>query len=370
MKENKTIFLSASGTKHPILIENGLIHSLPEWVYRELKPSKVMILTNKKLEKLYGKKVLSNLKKYNKATFLYSVKDGERFKNKETLFDILSQLRKYKFQRDSCLLTLGGGVVGDLGGFAAAVYMRGISFVQFPTTLLSQVDASVGGKTAIDFGGIKNLIGAFYQPKGVLIDPEVLSSLDDRNFRTGLSEVIKYGIIYDPRFFKFLENNILLLLRREPKVLLQAIYRSCQIKSLIVSKDEKEKGIRAWLNYGHTLGHALEAYYHFEGITHGEAIAYGMRFASLLALELGLCDQSCVDRQWNLITKSGLNSKLKKFDIKTVHEKMTFDKKAKKGKAQFILTRKIGLVSIQQNLSSSAIYSALRQVQAEACEPR
>ena len=266
-------------------------------------------------------------------------------------------------------MALGGGVIGDLAGLAASIYMRGISLVQVPTTLLAQVDASIGGKNAIDFGGIKNLIGTFYQPKGVLVDPDLLKTLDERNFQTGLSEIIKYGIIFDSRFFGFLESNMDSLLRRERLPLQYAISRSCEIKALIVSKDEKEKGIRAWLNYGHTLGHALEAFYRFGGITHGEAIAIGMRFASLLAFKQGLCNQATVDRQWNLLWRAGITPKLKRFDIKTVYEKMTLDKKARKGKTQFVLTRKIGLVSIQKNLPSSAIYSALRQVRAEACEP-
>jgi 3-dehydroquinate synthase len=370
MTPMQSILVSVRDQEYPILISDGLFHEMPSWVCRQVRPSKVMILTNRKVEKMYGKKLLTDFHKHHCSTFIYSISNGEKYKNKDSLFAILNQMRKMNFQRDSCLLALGGGVVGDLGGLAASLYMRGIALVQAPTTLLSQVDASIGGKNAVDFGDIKNLIGTFYQPKGVLIDPVVLKTLNERDFRTGLSEIIKYGIIYDHRFFNYLDKNMERLLQRDPKILKHVINRSCQIKALIVSRDERENGIRAWLNYGHTMGHALEAFYQFKGITHGEAIAYGMRFASLLAFKQRLCDQKTVDRQWDILRRAGLTPKLGKFDIKIVHEKMTLDKKARRGKAQFVLTRKIGLVSIQKKLSSSAIYSALRQVQAEACEPR
>jgi 3-dehydroquinate synthase len=364
----KTISLFLVGKNYPIQIESGLLDYVPAWVIKNIHPSKIMIVTNEKIEKKYGKLLMSGFKKRRLPACAFIIKDGESYKNEKTLFSILKQLRKMEFQRDSCLLALGGGVVGDLSGFAASIYMRGISFVQVPTTLLAQVDASIGGKNGIDFEGIKNLVGTFYQPVSVLIDPLVLKTLDDRNIRTGLAEVIKYGVIYDARFFRYLEGNLDRLLHREMKALLTVIVRSCQIKASIVSNDEREKGKRVWLNYGHTLGHALEAYYQFKSITHGEAIALGMRFASLVAFQQGLCNQTTVDRQWNLLRRAGLIPKLKTFDIKSVYEKMLLDKKVKNGRVQFILTRKIGLVSIQQNLPSSVIYSALRQVQAEACE--
>ncbi len=368
MKDGKTIKLSTPTQQYTILIQKGLFHSSSFWIRRNINPSKVLILTDRRVEKLYGNALLKEFGNQHLSTYLFSIPNGEIHKNKVSLFAILDQLRKLKFQRDACLLTLGGGVVGDLGGFAASIYMRGISLLHVPTTLLSQVDASIGGKTAIDFGGIKNLIGSFYQPKGVLIDPGLLSTLDERNIRTGLAEIIKYGIIYDARFFNYLEKKLDAILRLEPASLLHSITRSAEIKAAIVSKDEKEKGNRAWLNYGHTLGHALEAFYEFGKITHGEAIAVGMRFAALLANRLGLCDKDTMDRQESLLRRAVLLRKLTPFDLHSVYEKMALDKKTKGGKPQFILTRKIGLVSIQKNLPSSAIFSALRQVRAEACE--
>ncbi len=364
----KTIPVSLSDRNYTIQIGNGLLKDVPSWIIKHVNPSKIMIITNDKVMENYGKLLRRGFQKKNIPSDQFIIKDGEFYKNEKTLFAILKQLRKMGFQRDSCLLALGGGVVGDLSGLAASIYMRGITFVQVPTTLLAQVDASIGGKNGIDFEGIKNLIGTFYQPVSVFIDPFVLKTLDARNIRTGLAEIIKYGVIYDAHFFNYLENNLESLLRLETKALLTVIVRSCQIKASIVSKDEREIGNRAWLNYGHTLGHALEAYYRFGSITHGEAIAVGMRFASLAALKQGLCNQATVDQQWNLLRRARLTPKLKPFDIKSVFKKMTLDKKAKNGKVQFILTRKIGLVSIQKNLPSSVIYSALRQVRAEACE--
>jgi 3-dehydroquinate synthase len=251
---------------------------------------------------------------------------------------------------------LGGGVVGDLGGFAASIYMRGIQFVQCPTTLLAQVDAGIGGKTAIDFKNIKNLVGAFYQPKVVLADTSVLQSLNDRQLKTGLAEVIKYGVIQDLAMFGLLEERLDDVLHKDPKLLTELVRRSCQIKAKIVSADEKESGQRAWLNYGHTLGHALEAYFNYDVLTHGEAISYGMWFAGLLSYRLGLCDTESVDRQIRLLRRAGLFRPIPRFNERKVYDKMTLDKKAKSGQ--------IGLVTIQKSVPQSVVFSTLRQLQA------
>jgi 3-dehydroquinate synthetase len=242
--------------------------------------------------------------------------------------------------------------------------MRGIQFVQCPTTLLAQVDAGIGGKTAIDFKNIKNLVGAFYQPKVVLADTSVLKSLSDRQLRTGLAEVIKYGVIQDPALFRVLEERLDDVLGKDTKLLTELVRRSCQIKAKIVAADEKESGQRAWLNYGHTLGHALEAYFNYDALTHGEAISYGMWFAGLLSYRLGLCDAASVDRQIRLLRRAGLFRPIPRFNEQKVYEKMTLDKKAKNGQIQFILTRKIGLVSIQKSVPRSVVFSTLRQLQA------
>lgn len=265
-------------------------------------------------------------------------------------------------------MSLGGGVICDLGGLAASLYMRGIAFVQCPTTLLAQVDASIGGKTAIDFAGIKNLVGSFYQPKAVLIDPLVLKTLNDRHFKTGMAEIVKHSIVRDERLFQIIENNVGVILSRNLYFLSGLIARSCEIKAEIVSGDEREFGKRKWLNYGHTLGHALESYFGYRLLNHGEAITYGMWFASMLSVRLGLCSEQIAQRQICLFKKLKLFSKIPKFDSKTVYQKMFMDKKARSGKIQFVLTRKIGLVTIQKNIPPTTIFSVLTQFQSEIRE--
>jgi 3-dehydroquinate synthase len=248
--------------------------------------------------------------------------------------------------------------------------MRGIDYLQCPTTLLAQVDASVGGKTAVDYQGIKNLIGAFHQPKTVLIDTTPLKTLTDRQFKTGLAEVIKYGAIQDENLFEKIERCLPEILKREPAVLNAIIFESCRIKAEIVSADEKESGKRAWLNYGHTLGHALESYYRYKILTHGEAVAYGMLFASMLSFRLGICSGSVLTRQRDLFLRTGLFPKLPAFEPREIYNKMLLDKKARKGQILFVLTRKIGLVTIQKNIPQQIILSALNHLRAEASESR
>jgi len=231
---------------------------------------------------------------------------------------------------------------------------------------LAQVDASIGGKTAIDFAGIKNLIGSFYQPKKVLIDPGVLKTLDRRQLKTGLAEIIKYAVLWDEKMFSFIEEKSDLILKCDIKILSRIIYQSCAIKGEIVSEDEKEKGKRTWLNYGHTLGHALESYFNYKILTHGESIAYGMWFASLVSFKMGLCSAETVKRQQSLLDKVGLFRKLPRLSIQKIYEKMFLDKKARMGKILFVLTRKIGLVTIQKNVPKPVIFWALNQLQTQS----
>ncbi len=351
---------------YSIFIQNGLLNGCGQVLNNVIATKRICVLTTVKIHKICGKKLAESFRKMRARPGFIFIQDGEKNKDGETLFYVLKKMALFGMQRDSCLIALGGGVVGDIGGLAASLYMRGIDFVQCPTTLLAQVDASVGGKTAIDFNGIKNLIGTFHQPKCVLIDPTVLKSLSDRQFKTGLAEVIKYGVIQDESLFRNFENNAGSILGREYSTLFRLISRSCEIKAGIVSEDEKESGKRAWLNYGHTLGHALEAYYGYETLTHGEAIAYGMWFASLLSVKLGLSTRSVLERQKNVFEKVGLLQGLPRFRPQAVYEKMFLDKKARNGQIQFVLTRKIGLVTIQKNVPRPAIFSALTQLQAEA----
>ncbi len=364
----KKITVNINKNKYNILIQKDILRYAHKYMPHVIFSDKLLILSTHNIYKKHGYKLLKSLKKIGKKIYVYLIPDGEIFKNQKYLFSVLNKMSELGFQRDSCLIALGGGVIGDLGGFAASIYMRGIEFVQCPTTLLAQVDASIGGKTAVDFYGIKNLIGSFYQPKMVLADTKVINTLTERQFRTGLAEIIKHGIVLDPKLFCYLEKNLKVVLKRNPIIMQTVIARSCKIKALIVSEDEKEVGKRMWLNYGHTLGHALEAYYGYQLLTHGEAVAYGIRFASLLSIHMRLCDSTVVARQYDLLKRAGLFRKVPAFDKNKIYQKMFLDKKSRKGGIQFVLTRKIGLVSIQENVPKPVVFSALNQLQAEASE--
>ena len=365
---HKSIKLHLGPESYSVHIENGLLGKSARWIRASSSAKRFVILSVPGVFRKYGKSIQENLKKIGASSKVISIPDGEGHKNEKTLFFILRKMGQSGLRRDSGLITLGGGVVGDLVGLAASLYMRGIDYIQCPTTLLSQVDASIGGKTAIDFLGVKNLVGTFYQPKTVLIDPTVLKTLSGRQFRTGLAEVIKCGVIQDAGLFGEIEKQLPLILERNGKILNSIIAKSCRIKSDIVTQDEKETGVRAWLNYGHTLGHALESYFDYKKLTHGEAVAYGMWFAAILSDRLGFCSEAEVARQRELLKRAGLFAPIPRFDVKKVCEKMFLDKKARNGRIQFVLTRKIGLVSIQKNVPQPVILSALNQLQAEASE--
>jgi 3-dehydroquinate synthase len=256
-------------------------------------------------------------------------------------------------------VALGGGVIGDLGGFVAATYLRGVPYVQVPTTLAAQVDASIGGKTAVNHPLGKNLIGAFHQPRLVFSDIQVLSTLSRREYLSGLAEVIKYGVIADAAFFKFLEKEIESIVKREESALRHAIRRSCEIKASVVQEDEREGDRRRILNYGHTLGHALEAVTGYRRYLHGEAVSIGMGFAARLARNLGFCDRETENRQVRLIQRAGLPAVLPKTRIADILRAMKVDKKVKDGSIHFVLADKIGHVLIQP-LSAKEVTGLLR----------
>ncbi len=366
---NKEIKVNLKERGYKIHVRRGLLKQVGPEIKRVSKAEKILLLSIPKVWEKYGRMVLNGLSKSFKQAEVFLIPDGEVHKNEKVLFSVFKKLKDLRFQKDSCLAALGGGVVGDLGGLAASLYMRGIDFVQVPTTLLAQVDASIGGKTAVDFQGIKNLVGAFYQPKVVLIDPDTLKTLDDRQMRTGLAEIIKCGIIQDEKLFESIEKNINLFFDRDPQFLSSLICRSGLIKARIISEDEREGGKRMWLNYGHTLGHAFESYYGYQRLTHGEAIAYGMWAASLMSHWMGLCTAETARRQYALLKVAGLFKPVPKFEKERVYQKMLLDKKARSGQIQFVLTRKIGLVTIQKNVEKSLIFSALNRLQTEMPQP-
>ncbi|MEK7124565.1 MAG: 3-dehydroquinate synthase, partial [Patescibacteria group bacterium] len=301
------------------------------------------IITDSNVEKIHGKKLLKNFQNKNIHSHLISFQAGEKNKTRKTKENIENDMLELALGRDTCIIALGGGVVGDVAGFVAATYMRGIPYIQIPTTLLAMVDSSIGGKVAVDTLNAKNAIGTFYQPKKVIIDLNFLKTLPKNELANGLAEIIKYALIKDKDFFNFLEKNVDKILNHDPDALKRTIKRSCEIKAEIVVQDEKEKGIRRILNYGHTIGHAIETSLSYE-ISHGQAIAIGMAYAAKLSAKLGFLHQDSVIRQNNLLEYIGLPHKLShhKLRPKKLLECMRLDKKIINGKMNFILLNSIG----------------------------
>ena len=293
-------------------------------------------------------------------TNIISVPSGEPSKSIEQLTAIWNEMLELGADRRSVVIAIGGGVIGDLAGFAAASFTRGIRFVQVPTTLLAMVDSSVGGKTGINLPGAKNMIGAFWQPELVWIDTDVLSTLPDRSYLSGLAEVIKYGVIDDVEFFDWLEANASKLVDRDTQAMSHAIARSCESKARVVGEDEREtSGRRAILNYGHTFAHAIEATSGYGKLLHGEAVSIGMQMAARLAIDLGMCDAELLKRQTSLITACQLPTTLAEADASKMLPVMGRDKKVAHGKLRFILPSKIGSVDLIGDIDEGAVIKAI-----------
>jgi 3-dehydroquinate synthase len=300
------------------------------------------VVTNPTVASLYGATVQDSLRAAGFQVVQITIPDGEEFKNGTTLNQIYEELLEAGVDRSSFVVALGGGVVGDIAGYAAATWMRGISFVQVPTTLLAQVDSSVGGKTGIDHPKVKNLIGAFYQPRLVLIDVDTLATLDHRQFHAGLAEVIKYGVAIDRSFFEFLDTNRAAILAQETDFLIEIVFRSCQLKARIVEMDEKEANVRAVLNYGHTLGHAFESVSGYRGLIHGEAVAIGMVLAARVSASEGYCSHQDETRIADVISRYGLPIETPCYDRQQLLAAVSSDKKSKGGSITFICNQGIG----------------------------
>ena len=313
---------------------------------------KTAVVTNPTVNKLYGSRVLQSLTASDFRAMPVEIPDGEQYKTIDWANSIFTALLINTFDRRSPLVALGGGVIGDLTGFAAACYMRGVPFIQVPTTLLAMVDSSVGGKTGVNHPMGKNMIGAFYQPRLVLMDLDVLKTLPKEEFISGMAEVIKYGVIWDHELFDFLEKNREKILALEEGPLGHIISRSCEIKADVVSKDEREGGLRAILNFGHTLGHAIETLSNYS-VRHGEAIAIGMVYASRLAERTGLCAPRVTERVTKLLADYGLPTSLAVLDrrpsVTELLDTIQVDKKAEGGKVRFVLPKKIGEVVISKD---------------------
>ncbi|RCJ19596.1 3-dehydroquinate synthase [Nostoc minutum NIES-26] len=324
---------------------------------------KVLVVSNPTIFKHYGEKAIASLKSAGFEVASCSLPAGERYKNLNSIQKLYDIALENRLERSSTMVALGGGVIGDMTGFAAATWLRGINVVQVPTTLLAMVDSSIGGKTGVNHPHGKNLIGAFHQPRSVLIDPEVLKTLPMREFRAGMAEVIKYGVIWDAELFSQMEasKNLNQLRYIKPELISTILTRSCQAKADVVGKDEKEAGLRAILNYGHTIGHAVESLTGYRLVNHGEAVAIGMVAAGQIAVDLGLWQQEDTERQNALIQKAGLPTKLPDgVDIEAIIEALQLDKKVKAGKVRFILPTQIGVVTIKDDVPSEIIRKVLR----------
>lgn len=340
---------------YDIVIERGALASLGQRCLAVGLKGLAAVITNHTVSALYGVAVQESLESAGFTVAFIEMPDGEEFKNCTTLNQVYDDLLAAGVDRSSFVVALGGGVVGDVAGYAAATWMRGIPFVQVPTTLLAQVDSSVGGKTGIDHPKGKNLIGAFYQPRLVLVDVATLATLDQRQFRAGLAEVIKYGVAIDRPFFEFVEANCAAILAMEADVLIEIIYRSCQLKAQVVELDEKEAGLRAILNYGHTLGHAFEALSGYRGLVHGEAVAIGMVLAARVSVAEGFCSQEDFSRIIALIAKCGLPVEIPLYDRQQLLNAVAADKKSKGGNITFICNQGIGIYAMSHHTSEELL---------------
>lgn len=342
-----------SDRNYPIFIGRNLL-SKPELVEPYVKGTQVLIVSNETIAPLYLDKVKKAFAAYEVETVI--LPDGEKYKNLDELNTIFDALLTAKFDRTCTLVALGGGVVGDMTGFAAASYQRGVNFIQIPTTLLAQVDSSVGGKTGVNHTKGKNMIGAFHQPRCVIADLDTLSTLEDNQLSAGIAEVIKYGLIRDMDFTQWLEENMHKLLERDPEALSYAIEVSCRCKAEIVAADEKEGGVRALLNLGHTFGHAIETSAGYGNWLHGEAVATGMLMAADLSMRLGNLTQHDVERVDNILDMAMLPTRAPHhMDYDHFIELMAIDKKVRAGKINFVLFKQLGDAMVTNDFDHSLL---------------
>ncbi len=367
----QTVHVSLNERSYDITIADGILAQTGEITRAALsaKTRRLAIIANPKVHALYGRTVERSLKKAGFVTLTHLMGDGEKYKSLRTAERAWSFLLEHRFERSDAIVALGGGVVGDLAGFVAATYQRGLSFVQIPTTLLAQIDSSVGGKTAVNHPLGKNMIGAFHQPRAVMIDPTALRTLAPRELRAGLYEVLKTGIIRDRALFELTCDSIRQLEACDTDILARIIARCCGIKAEVVTADEREAGLRRILNFGHTIGHALEAVTHYRRLKHGEAVGYGMKSAASIAEKAGIiapAESQAIRVGIDLSGPLPEISDLRPQDILTA---MTHDKKAAQGKIPFILPVRIGEVIVRDDIPGPMIRAAVKELLAPKVRP-
>jgi len=354
----KTLTVDLGARAYPIHIGRQLLDS-GELLTRHIGSRQVMVVSNDTVAPLYLEKVMRQLSDFDASSVI--LPDGEQYKTLDTLNSIFTALLQSRFNRDCTLVALGGGVVGDITGYAAASYQRGVAFLQIPTTLLAQVDSSVGGKTGVNHALGKNMIGAFHQPGCVVIDSDTLDTLDDRQLSAGLAEVIKYGLIRDAGFFDWLENNMAALLARDKAALAYAIERSCAIKAEIVAADERESGQRALLNLGHTFGHAIETGTGYGNWLHGEAVATGMLMATDLSARHGWIDDDTLQRTEQLLLQAKLPTRAPaEMNEAQFMQLMAIDKKVVDGSLRLVLLKALGEATVSGDFNPELLGETLR----------
>ena len=358
MKINATVPVTLGSRSYQICIGGGLLQGLGELCAQLPLTRRAAIVTNPVVNRLYGAKVSASLRRAGFQVTTIEVPGGERAKSLPQAARLYRAFLRHRLDRRSAVIALGGGVIGDLAGYAAATYLRGLPLIQVPTTLLAQVDSSVGGKVAVNLPQGKNLVGAFYQPSLVVADIQALRSLPRRELRAGLTEVVKHGMIADPELFGYIEAHLDAILQTEEQPLAFLVTRSCEIKVKVVEQDEREEGLRAILNFGHTIGHAIEAATGYRRLLHGEAVAIGMVVATALSVKRGLCEEDVLQRLRSLLVRIGLPI-TSTVNMKSIIKTIGYDKKVKDNIIHFVLTKGIGHVTVAAISGPSELMAAL-----------
>jgi 3-dehydroquinate synthase len=354
-----TLNVDLDARSYPIYIGSGLLNEA-DLLTRHIHGQTALIVTNSTVAPLYLECVQQSLDSGGIRYDCIILDDGEQYKTLESMTRIIDMLLEKRHDRGTTVIALGGGVIGDIGGFAASVYQRGVNFIQLPTTLLSQVDSSVGGKTGVNHPLGKNMIGAFYQPRCVIADIDSFKTLPARELAAGLAEVIKYGLIYDAEFFCWLEGNVDGLLKLDPELLAQAVLVSCETKARVVEQDERESGLRAILNLGHTFGHAIETVMGYGNWLHGEAVAAGMVMAIDLSIREGLVDEALRKRSIDLLSRAGLPvSPPANISVEQYLDVMAIDKKTLDGNIRLVLLRALGEAFVTADYSRDKLQQTL-----------
>jgi len=354
----KKVKVGLGKNSYEIHIGPGIITQVGHWLKESGFSDKLVIITNPVVKRLYGETLEQNLTREGFRVSMLQVPDGEEQKSLETAGRLYHELSNSYAERTTPILALGGGVIGDLAGFVAATYLRGVPLVQIPTTLLAQVDSSIGGKVAVNHGQLKNKIGAFYQPRLVMSDISTLRTLHPRELANGLAEVIKSAVIWDKEFFAYLEENLDEIKSLDVRHLEEMVFRTAEIKAEVVEKDEKDLGLRNILNYGHTIGHAIESAADFK-VGHGESVAIGMLAAAKISNRLGILDINEVTRLRNLIKRANLATEIPNLDLDRIIQAMGHDKKIIGGKIRFVLPKAIGDVFITDEVDLSLVEQVL-----------